>query len=703
MKKPTSMLVAALLMAALQTIGAQQNAAQAEKLLAAAQHKAAVDGDLKGAIEAYKKIVAGAGANRSLAAQALVRMAECYQKLGDAEAQRIYERLVREYGDQQEVAATARARLTGAAAQNAGIITRQVWTRSTESNLSRVSPDGRHIVFTDWATGDLAVHDLSTGRDRRVTNKGSWTDSPEYALFPVIAQDGRHVAYAWVNRDRQGEVRISALNGDTNPPRVVFGPHDAQYVDACDWTPDDKGLAVRVARKDGTVQLGLLSVVDGTLRTLKSVGWGSGCSHVSPDGKYLAYDSPASDEADQSDIYVMALDAAREAPLVVHPANDTVLGWSPDGAYLLFKSDRGGSIGIWALPIADGRSRGEPQLIRANINPASIGITRAGALFYAVNAFKGDVYVASIDFDAGALLAAPKPLAHRYVGTNWNPAWSPDGKHLAYLSHRELPTTFNPILVIESLESGSTRELKPELRVFERQSWSPDGASLVGTGADKRGRVGIYRVDATSGKATLIEPGLQQGRALGAGVTTMGWSRDGTALLIGRMDAASNKETIYARDIQSGAERQFGPDEVPAPNAAPRFLSLSPNGAWRALARVDAGAKSTSLQLRDIHRGTTRELLRVAEPEGLGQIIQWTPDGRFIVFVKTFGGGSSRRELWRVPAEGGTARKIDMPVVGDFLRFHPDGRRVAFAAGEREASEIWVMENFLPASSSKKR
>ena len=77
-----------------------QNAAQAEKLLAAAEHKATADGDLKGAIEDYKKIVDGAQSNRALAAQALLRMGECYQKLGDTEATNIYQRLVRDFAAQ---------------------------------------------------------------------------------------------------------------------------------------------------------------------------------------------------------------------------------------------------------------------------------------------------------------------------------------------------------------------------------------------------------------------------------------------------------------------------------------------------------------------------------------------------------------------------------------------------------------------------
>ena len=46
-----------------------------------------------------------------LAAQALVQMAECYQKLGDAESRKIYEQPVRDYIYQNESVAVARARL----------------------------------------------------------------------------------------------------------------------------------------------------------------------------------------------------------------------------------------------------------------------------------------------------------------------------------------------------------------------------------------------------------------------------------------------------------------------------------------------------------------------------------------------------------------------------------------------------------------
>src|SRR5579864_6421110 len=82
-----------------------------EVALRAAMETETVKGDLKDAIEQYKKVVQSG--SRPLAAQALVRMAECYQKLGDSESRRIYEQVLREYADQKEAVATARQRLGG--------------------------------------------------------------------------------------------------------------------------------------------------------------------------------------------------------------------------------------------------------------------------------------------------------------------------------------------------------------------------------------------------------------------------------------------------------------------------------------------------------------------------------------------------------------------------------------------------------------
>ena len=59
-----------------------------EVALRAAMETETVKGDLRAAIEQYKQIAAGR--DRALAAKALLRMAECYQKLGDSEARAVY-------------------------------------------------------------------------------------------------------------------------------------------------------------------------------------------------------------------------------------------------------------------------------------------------------------------------------------------------------------------------------------------------------------------------------------------------------------------------------------------------------------------------------------------------------------------------------------------------------------------------------------
>src|SRR5262245_35377740 len=178
-----------------------QGGRSADVQMKAAQQKAEVQGDLKGAIEDYKTIVAVAGSNRALTAQALVRMAECYQKLGDAEANKIYERVSREFADQPQAVALARARLAATLpatrAGEHGIVTRQVWTGPKVNFYGDVSPDGRYLTFPDWGNGDLAVHDFSNGEDRLLTSNTSLSNPGQYGDRSVFAPDGTQVAYSW--------------------------------------------------------------------------------------------------------------------------------------------------------------------------------------------------------------------------------------------------------------------------------------------------------------------------------------------------------------------------------------------------------------------------------------------------------------------------------------------------------------------------
>src|SRR5882762_8518246 len=94
-----TLLVANLMLAAALLATAQKTP---ESLLGAALHQEEVQGDLKSAIAGYQKVLVTPGLKRKTAAEALVRMGQCYEKLGDTESRKAYERVLREYGDQKE-------------------------------------------------------------------------------------------------------------------------------------------------------------------------------------------------------------------------------------------------------------------------------------------------------------------------------------------------------------------------------------------------------------------------------------------------------------------------------------------------------------------------------------------------------------------------------------------------------------------------
>ncbi|HYW43900.1 MAG TPA: tetratricopeptide repeat protein [Bryobacteraceae bacterium] len=85
-----------------------------EMHLEAAVHREIVLGDLKGAMEQYRAVLAQSGKSRAIAARALFGIGQCQEKSGRRnEARTTYTRLVNEYSDQPETVARARAQLAG--------------------------------------------------------------------------------------------------------------------------------------------------------------------------------------------------------------------------------------------------------------------------------------------------------------------------------------------------------------------------------------------------------------------------------------------------------------------------------------------------------------------------------------------------------------------------------------------------------------
>src|SRR5579863_7065324 len=85
MNRCTAGLLAAITVALLIAPAGAQRKNEADTMLEAARQKEALEGDLNGAIKAYSAVVAKyVKTDRAVTAMALVYMAECYRKMGDA-------------------------------------------------------------------------------------------------------------------------------------------------------------------------------------------------------------------------------------------------------------------------------------------------------------------------------------------------------------------------------------------------------------------------------------------------------------------------------------------------------------------------------------------------------------------------------------------------------------------------------------------
>lgn len=692
MKKIFSLVIAFLTVSTIQSALAQS----AEDLFQRGVQLEEVKGELEKAIDVYKSVVDKFAANKPIAAKALLHLGGCYEKLGNTEAKKAYERVVKEFADQSSVVKEARARLIALGngkkpEEKPAMTTRQVWAGPGVDILGAPSPDGRFITYTDWETGDLAMRDLVTGEKRRLTNKAPGWVSSEFALFSVPSPDGKKVAYTWFNKDFLYDLRVIGIGDST--PRILYSNEEVEYVQPHDWSRDGKWILAGLSRKDRTNQIALISVEDASVRILKSMDWrGVQKMSLSPDGRYIVYDFPPKEDAQERDIYLLATDGSREVRLTEHRANDLFPIWTPDGKSVLFASDRTGTLGLYAIKVAEGKPQGSQELVKSDIGRAlPMGITRNGSFYYGVQSELRDIYFAEIDIHQRKLITTPRPLSEsqRLISGNFSPDWSPDGKYLAYLLHLgALPGEIGPQhLAIRSVETGEERVFSPKLSYMSRPRWAPNGRSIFVTGKDLKSRQGLYKIDAQTGEISVIvhsEPG-----------TYAQWvecSPDGRTIFYNEGNPKGNR--LVKRDIETGQETELLRGTV-------RDIAVSPDGR-QLLLNFSYPKAPQSLWLMSTAGGEPREVLRAKEGENIVGFrgFAWTQDGKSALYIKKTNNDPKDEtfELWQISVDGGEPQSLGLKMSSlRQVRLHPDGKRIVFVAGQPKG-EVWVMENFLPSN-----
>ena len=691
MRTLTAVVVALVLLAA---AAVTQERRPQDLALQAAIRTETVDGNLESAIKQFGDIAEKYKSDRATVATALVHLAGCYQKRGDVQATAIYQRVVREFADQKDAVTLARARLgTGHAGKSLAMAYRRVWHGPKVDTGGSVSPDGRYLSYVDWDTGDLALHDLMSGVDRRLTSKGTWSQSDDFAEASAISRDGSQVAYAWYDHAKERyELRAISLTATGIPqPRTVFSSQDVEWLAPSDWSPDSRFVSVTFTRPDRSAEIGVIDVQKATLRPLKPVDRTSFPTKLlfDRDGASLAFDlNVGGSSSDDRDVFLVAVDGHNERRLVRNPGRDVVMGWSPDGRSLLFVSDRTGSNALWRLPFEGGPE--VPELVKSDLGGVPLGISAAGHLYVGVSLGNRNIHVAEMDFSTGKLVTPPVNATERFVGVNQWPDWSPDGKYLSYVSARNAIGR-NPVLAVQSLDTGQVRELRSTLTNAHMQIWAPDGRSFIAQGIDVAGRQGVHRIDAETGEATLIVASGKGGFSYGPQL-----SLDGKTLFYGsRMSDAV--VALVARDLESGAEREVIRRQSINP------ASVSPDGRTLAFIARDRSTKSSAVLLLPTTGGEPRELLKATEPQALTGWVSWAPDSRQVIVNRMHGDIGDGKDTLLVPISGGSPRSLDLPdYAWGRIRVHPDGKRIAYLAGFGR-SEVWVLENFLPPTTSARR
>jgi len=258
-----------------------------------------------------------------------------------------------------------------------------------------------------------------------------------------------------------------------------------------------------------------------------------------------------------------------------------------------------GAVGAWAM------FRGIPDAELARIEVVPVGPLRG---FQATPAISPDGTLVAFRQSGGAndtglyvaMVGGDKPLQLTSGPGDCCPAWSPDGRQIAFTRYSEKP---DAIYIVPAL-GGSE-----------------------------------HRVYSSSG-------------SLGGGVT---WSTDGRILAFTEStDTDRRRATVSVLSLTDSSVR---PITSPPPGWLDHEPSFSPDGTQLAFVRSTVAGVSNDVFVMPANGGQAKRLTFDNRP--IMGAPTWTPDSHQLVFSSNRGGATS---LWRISAGGGAPRPLAGPV-----------------------------------------
>jgi Tol biopolymer transport system component/DNA-binding winged helix-turn-helix (wHTH) protein len=386
-----------------------------------------------------------------------------------------------------------------------------------------LSPDGSQIAFTwdgDPPPGskgfDLYVKVIGSESLLRLTRRPSigWIGS-------AWSPDHTQIAFHRIAGSDTGVYVVPALGGPERKLRSTRMNHAIGT--PLDWSPDGKWIAFQDALPpDNLSRLYLLSPETLESRQIPHAPecLAEGSPAFSHDGKHLAYTCVQNMEHRESRIYTVAISDGQPNPITTVGGTITGswgplmgLAWTADDKKLIFP---GGSISggtgeiyeLTELTLADESLRGI-RLGQSAIWPTMS--KRGEKLAYATYSFQINIWQKD--------LLNPESAATRLISSTReqaSPAYSPDGKHIAFVSTRggidEIwisdPDGTQPVQVSNFKSSG-----------VQGPSWSPDGKKIA-FDTPQAGSIEVYIVDISERVSRKLKTNISN-------AMMPSWSHDG--------------------------------------------------------------------------------------------------------------------------------------------------------------------------------
>ena len=371
---------------------------------------------------------------------------------------------------------------------------------------------------------------------------------------PRFSPDGKWIAFEG-NYDGGRDLYVVPTEGGV-PERWTHHPANEKL---CDWTPDGQSLLFAsncFAGLSRTNQL-LLTSKQTPLPSSLPVPYGEN-GVISPDGEWLAYTPYARDQRTwkryrggmASDIWLLNLKNKSSKRVTDFEGTDSYPMWH--GNVLYYLSDAGPThrLNIWSYDVNSGERVAVTSFTDFDCKTPSIGpgpsgegeiVFQKGSSLYLLNLASKEATTVSVtipgdrptlrpqQIDAAEFVTstAVSPTGQRILvsarGDIWtapvkngsprqitrtsgsferDPAWSPDGRWIAYLSDA---TGEYEVYVTQSDGRGETRQLTKDGSAFRYSpSWSPDSEWL--TFSDKSGRLFLHHIARGETKLIVKDP-----------------------------------------------------------------------------------------------------------------------------------------------------------------------------------------------------